>query len=299
MKILITGCDGQLGKTLYKAIKDGKSELGTIPSQLLESKIITTDLPELDITKLSSVFSFMKYHHPDIIINCAAYTAVDKCETDQDTAMAVNALGPRNLAIAAKATHSKFVHISTDYVFDGANEKAKSEWDLPNPQSIYGCSKLLGEKYVQQLCPQSFIIRTAWLYGLVGGNFVKTVLKLAKDKGSVKVVNDQFGNPTYTEDLAHHILKLAASEEYGLYHCTNGGVCSWYDFAEYFFSLSGVPCVIVPCKTEEFPQLASRPHYSALENRMLRLTVGNEMRSWQDAIKSFMTHYDIESGEFQ
>jgi dTDP-4-dehydrorhamnose reductase len=234
---------------------------------------------------------------PETIINCAAYTNVDKCESDADGAMKANAAGPRNLALAAEETGAKLIHISTDYVFSGDDASPRNEWDMPNPQSVYGYSKLLGEQYVRQFCRRSFIVRTAWLYGYTGNNFVKTVLKAARETGKVKVVNDQRGNPTNAADLAHHLLKLAATDGYGLYHCTNKGECSWYEFAAEFLRLSGLGHTIVPCTTEEYPRPAKRPAYSSLENRMLRITVGDEMRTWQDAIGAYMGHYDKESGE--
>jgi dTDP-4-dehydrorhamnose reductase len=225
---------------------------------------------------------------PDVIINCAAYTNVDKCETDKDTAFAVNALGARNLAIAANDVGSKLLYISTDYVFDGSGHEPRREWDLPNPQNVYGWTKLAGEQYVRQFCPRSFIVRTAWLYGYTGGNFVKTILNAAKSGKPLKVVDDQRGNPTSCVDLVKHLLKLAGTEDYGTYHCTNNGECSWYEFAKEFLKLSGLSYAIEPCTTEEFPRPAKRPAYSSLDNMMLRLTIGDEMRSWQDAIAEYM-----------
>ncbi|GHV77331.1 NAD(P)-dependent oxidoreductase [Spirochaetia bacterium] len=284
MKLLITGSRGQLGTELQRQATCG---------------ITAVDVDELDITKLDSVRSMIKKVAPDSIINCAAYTNVDKCETDKDAAFAVNALGARNLAVAAGEFGAKLIHISTDYVFDGSGNEPRREWDLPNPESVYGYTKLVGEQYVRQFCPRSFIIRTAWLYGYAGANFVKTILNAARSGKPLKVVNDQRGNPTSAVDLAKHLLKLAETEEFGIYHCTNNGECSWYEFAAEFLKRSGLKYTIEPCTTEEFPRAAKRPAYSSLDNMMLRLTTGDEMRSWQDAIAEYMEHYNKDSGDFE
>jgi dTDP-4-dehydrorhamnose reductase len=295
MKLLITGDKGQLGTELKRVLSRGYSELGDIPDELKSSQVTGVDIDELDIASQEAVNSFVKSQNPDVIINCAAYTNVDGCESDADRAMAANALGPRNLALAAEETEAKLIHISTDYVFSGDDPAPRSEWDMPNPRSVYGYSKLLGERYVRQFCRRSFIIRTAWLYGYTGNNFVKAILKAARETGKVKVVNDQRGNPTNAADLAHHLLKLAATKSYGLYHCTNNGECSWYEFACEFLRKSGLEYTITPCTSAEYPRPAKRPAYSSLDNRMFRVTVGDGMRSWQDAVTAYMSHYDKES----
>ena len=297
MKILVTGCEGQLGQEIQRIFRLGHSELGEIPTALQGAELVPVDIDKLDIGNKQAVLAFVSQAKPDIIINCAAYTNVDGCETNEDIAMAGNALGPRNLAIAAEAVGAKLVHVSTDYVFSGNDSREKREWDICAPASMYGSSKYLGEQYVQSFCSRYFIVRTAWLYGYIGKNFVKTILKAGRERGALKIVNDQQGNPTNAADLAHHLLKLAASEEYGLYHCTNNGTCSWYDFACEFVKLAGFDCDINPCTSEEFPSPTKRPEYSSLDNMMLRCTVGDEMRSWKDAIAAYMTHYNKESGE--
>jgi dTDP-4-dehydrorhamnose reductase len=297
MKLVITGDKGQLGTELKRVLAKGRSELGPIPTELGNAEVIGIDLDELDITDIKAVNSFVTDSRPDVILNCAAYTNVDNCETDADTAMKANAIGPRNLAIAAAEINAKLIHISTDYVFPGDTPTPRNEWDIPNPQSVYGYTKLLGEQYVRQFCARSFIVRTAWLYGYHGGNFVKTILKVARETGKLTVVNDQRGNPTNAADLAHHLLKLAATDEYGVYHCTNNGECSWYEFAETFLSLSGLTYTLEPCTTTEYPRPAKRPAHSSLENRMLRITVGDEMRPWQDAVTAYMRHYNKKTGE--
>lgn len=180
--------------------------------------------------------------------------------------------------------------MSTDYVFSGVGEKPLTEYDLTAPYSVYGKTKLLGENYVREFCSKYFIVRTAWLYGYVGHNFVYTMRRLGKEKDSINVVNDQRGNPTHANDLAYHILKLIETEEYGVYHCTGKGECTWYDFAKTIIELSGEECKVNPCTSEEYKTPAKRPEYSSLDNMMLRNTVGDEMRDWKDAIKSFINN---------
>lgn len=291
MKILITGCNGQLGTELIKILHLGRSELGEIPTVYKDALVTGIDLPDLDIADGRAVQEYVQAKKPDLIINCAAMTHVDGCERDPDLAMKGNAIGPRNLARAAQGIGAKLLHVSTDYVFAGDGDKPYAEWDVCAPQGAYGASKLLGEQYVREQCPRYFIVRTAWLYGYHGGNFVKTILRLAREKGEVKVVDDQRGNPTNAADLAHHILKIAVTEEYGVYHCTGEGVCSWYDFARKIVELSGIPCTVAPCTSAEFPSPTRRPAYSALENRMLRCTVGDEMRPWEEALACFFKNY--------
>ena len=289
MKILITGSHGQLGTELLRQLKEGRSEIGPIPEKLCTAKVIPTDADELDITDRDEVVAFVRRMEPDVIINCAAYTNVDGCESHTEDAFKVNALGPRNLAIAAQKVGAKLVHVSTDYVFSGKENGGVplDESALPAPVSAYGRTKLLGEQYVRQFCPRSFVVRTAWLYSHTGKNFVFTM------------VNDQLGNPTNAADLAHHLLKLAVSSEYGTYHCTGEGVCSWYDFACEIIRLSGVKATVAPCTSAEYaaahPDAASRPAWSALENRMLACTVGNEMRPWQEALTEFFKNESPEA----
>lgn len=292
MNILITGCNGQLGSELAKNLKDGYTELGPIPDALRDAQVVCVDVTEMDITNYDAVVDLAEELELDVIINCAAYTNVNGCETDSDAAFRVNAIGARNLAIAAERFGAKLIHVSTDYVFAGDGSVPYTEWDLCDPQSVYGKTKYLGEQYVRDFCSRYFIVRTAWLYGYVGNNFVKTMLRLAREKGGAKVVADQRGNPTNAADLAHHILKLAATEQYGIYHCTGAGECSWYDFASKIVEYAGIPAAITPCTTEEYPTPAKRPAYSSLDNRMLRNTVGDEMRDWQDALKCYLEHLE-------
>ena len=292
MKILITGSKGQLGNELQDIIKSGRAEIGEVSEVIKKSEIIALDVDELDITNLEQVKNKINNLKPDIVINCAAATNVDGCESNEDFAFKVNSIGPRNLAIASAVIGAKLVQVSTDYVFSGVGNKPLTEYDLTDPNSVYGKTKLLGENYVREFSSKNFIVRTAWLYGYVGNNFVYTMRKLGKDKDSINVVNDQRGNPTHANDLAYHILKLIETEEYGVYHCTGKGECTWYDFAKMIIELSGEKCQVKPCTSEEYKTPTKRPEYSSLDNMMLRCTVSDEMRDWKDAIKSFIDKLD-------
>ena len=245
MKILITGAAGQLGTELRRQLEQGACALGEIPEKLRRATVLCTDLGvegmrELDITNRHEVAAFVRHHQPDVIICCAAYTNVDGCETHREDAFRVNALGPRNLALAAEEIGAKLIHVSTDYVFSGADNGGVplDEACGTCPVSAYGQTKLLGEEYVRQFCKRSFVVRTAWLYSLTGKNFVFTMMNAGKKFGKLTVVNDQLGNPTNAEDLAHHLLQLAVSHDYGVYHCTGEGICSWYEFASEIIRLA-------------------------------------------------------------
>ncbi len=289
MKIIITGSHGQLGNELSTILKNGYSEIGTIDKQYKNCDVVAVDVDELDITKSTDVFNFINKEQPDIVINCAAMTNVDGCETNLDVAMKVNAMGPANLAMACKKVNAKLVHISTDYVFPGNGNSPYCEWDICSPNSIYGKSKLLGEQYVKEQINKYFIVRTAWLYGYVGKNFVKTMLELGKTKKQLKVVNDQIGNPTNANDLAYHILKIALTDNYGIYHCTGNGDASWFEFASLIMKYAKLDCEVLPCSTDEFPSPTKRPAFSSLDNLMLRCTVGDEMRPWKEALNTYLT----------
>ena len=288
MKILVTGAKGQLGTEIIKCLERGVTELGT-PDVLKEkNEIIAHDVDTLDITDTEAVIALFERERPEAVINCAAYTNVNKCETERELAFKVNAIGPRNLAIAAQRVGAKLVHVSTDYVFRGDGDVPYVEWDRTEPVSVYGSSKCLGEEYVRDFCSRFFIVRTAWLYGYYGPNFVKTMLKIASEKGACRVVCDQRGNPTNAADLAHHILKLLTTEEYGVYHGTGEGECSWFEFTQKIVEYAGIDATVTPCTTEEYPTPAKRPAYSSLDNMMLRATVGNEFREWKCALKHFI-----------
>lgn len=292
MKILIVGSKGQLGSELQVILKSGRADLGEISENIKKSIIIPMDLNELDITNFNQVKEKLNMLKPDVVINCAAATNVDNCEVCRDLAFKVNSIGPRNLAIACEEIGAKIVQISTDYVFSGISNIPLAEYDLTCPCNVYGKTKLLGENYVRDFSSKYFIIRTAWLYGYAGHNFVYTIRKAAKDKEIIKVVNDQKGNPTNANDLAYHILKIIDTEEYGIYHCTGKGQCTWYEFAKLIMELLGEKCEVRPCTSEEYKTIAKRPKYSSMDNMMLRNTVGDEMRTWEDALKSFINKLD-------
>ncbi len=292
MKIMITGCHGQLGNELISILKSGVSEIGPIPKGLENAEICAVDIDSLDISDCAAVKSLVSTEKPNVIINCAAMTNVDGCESDYETAFKVNAMGVRNLAMAAKEVDGKLIHVSTDYVFAGDGVRPYVEWDKVDPKSAYGASKALGEKYALEFNDKSFVVRTSWLYGYIGKNFVKTVRRILKEKGSMTVVNDQRGNPTNANDLAHHLLKLAVTEEYGIYHCTGNGECTWFDFAKKIAELSGYGDVVKPCTSEEFPSPTKRPAYSSLRNLALECTVGDEMRDWEVAIENYIKNLE-------
>lgn len=295
MNILVTGAKGQLGTELCKCFEKGVTEIG-VPKVLTQvNNVVPVDIDELDITDLKAVKTFFKEKNFDAVINCAAYTNVDGCETNYDDAFKVNVIGPRNLAIACEEIGAKLIHVSTDYVFPGNGSVPKSECDIPAPISAYGSTKYMGEQYVRDFCSKYFIVRTAWLYGYYGKNFVKTIMNAARKFGKLTVVNDQRGNPTNAADLAHHLIKLLDTEEYGVYHGTGAGECSWYDFAAEIVKSAGISAEVAPCTSTEYkaahPNSADRPSYSALDNGMFRATVGDEFRPWQDALKCFMNNY--------
>lgn len=274
-KILVTGCNGQLGKAIQKEYESEAAEL------------ILTDVADLDITDNAQVLQFVREHKPQVIMNCAAHTAVDLCEEQWDLAYRINAIGPRNLAIAATQTGAKLMHISTDYVFSGDGDHPYTEFDPVGPTSAYGKTKLEGERFVQQFAKNYFIIRTAWLYG-DGKNFVKTMLKLSETRDNVSVVKDQFGSPTSAAELAKMMHHLEPTENYGLFHGTCEGSCSWADFADEIFRLAGLPTKVNHITTEEYGSATRRPAYSVLDNYMLRLTTDFRMADWQDAIREYM-----------
>lgn len=298
MKILITGASGQLGTEIQRQLKNGGSALGPVPERLKNATVIATDVNELDITDRDATIAFVRRHQPDTIISCAAFTNVDGCESNPEAAFKVNAIGASNLAQAAERINARLIHVSTDYVFRGEGNKPLDESERVDPKSVYGKTKALGEEYVKNFCHRYFIVRTAWLYGYAGENFVKTIVNAGKKFGKLEVVSDQLGNPTNAEDLAHHILQLAVSHDYGVYHCTGEGICSWYEFASEIIRLSGVDATVAPCTSAEYsakhPAAADRPAWSALENRMLACTVGNQMRDWKVALADFFAHWNGE-----
>ena len=264
-------------------ITGSKGQLGTELSKLLPEALLT-DVADLDITDETAVKAYVKVHNVDTIINCAAYTAVDKAEDDEDLAAKFNIDGPRNLAKSG----AKVIHISTDYVFDGLGHKPYQPEDEARPVSVYGRTKLAGEQEVLKYAEQAIIIRTAWLYSPYGNNFVKTMRRLGEERESLNVVADQIGTPTYAADLAQAIVRILpqmSAENKGVYHFANEGVCSWYDFARKIMELSGLGCKVNPIPSEAYPTKAKRPFYSVLDKSKIKETFNIEIEHWEEGLK--------------
>jgi dTDP-4-dehydrorhamnose reductase len=280
MKLFIIGCNGQLGKDMMLTAAEYNLDAGGM------------DFPDIDITNPHSIANAFSRHKPDVVINCAAHTAVDACETERTKAFAINGEGVRNIAEAAQRTDLKLVHISTDYVFDGTKTGPYVETDAPNPRSVYGMSKLAGEQELIKAYDRYFILRIAWLYGTRGANFLKTIRSLARKRAAakepLKVVNDQIGTPTYTRHVCNQILSLINTDLFGLYHATNEGMCSWYDFAKAIVSACEIPVVLLPCTTKEFPRPAPRPANSVLENEHLKKLGLNIMPNWEKGLEEYL-----------
>jgi len=271
---LITGAKGQLGRELTPML----------PGAIL------TDQDELDITDERAVKDFVNKYHVDTIINCAAYTAVDKAEDDIKLAEKVNIDGPSNLAKSG----AKIIHISTDYVFDGTGHKPYRPEDIAKPVSVYGKTKLAGEKEVLKYANQAIIIRTAWLYSPYGNNFVKTMRRLGGEKNSINVVADQIGTPTYAYDLAAAIVQVLPQitpQNKGVYHFTNQGVCSWYDFANEIMKMSNLQCVVNPIPSSGYPTRAKRPFYSVLDKSKIQDTFGIKINHWTTALQNCLQRF--------
>ncbi|MBG9785015.1 dTDP-4-dehydrorhamnose reductase [Shouchella lehensis] len=274
--VLITGAGGQLGQDLVNTFLQANYQVHGLTRE------------DLDITNPVDVKSIFEEVKPDIVLHSAAYTAVDHAEEDIDKAYLVNAIGTRNIAVEANAHNSKVVYVSTDYVFNGTAVEPIHEFQDVSPIGVYGRSKLAGENYIRDLTNKSFIVRTSWVYGKNGNNFVKTMLKLGQEKDSLNVVADQVGSPTYTVDLANKILEIVSTEKYGTYHVSNSGKCSWFEFAEAIFEFSGTDIKVNPVTTDEFPRPAKRPAYSVFDHMGLRLNGFSEVRHWRVALEEFL-----------
>ena len=293
-KILVTGCNGQLGRAIQK---EYAGEVEFILTDVAEQEGIIS----LDITDIDAVMAHVRQEKPDVIINCAALTNVDGCEKMWDTAYKINAIGPRNLSIAATAVDAKLVHVSTDYVFAGTEAAPRTEFDTPDPISAYGKTKLEGERFVEQFAKKYFILRTAWLYG-DGKNFIKTMVRLSKTHDEVSVVCDQFGSPTSAVELAKMIHFLEPTENYGTFHATCEGETNWADFTDVFFAKLGITTKVNHITSEEYarmyPDAARRPAYSNLDNYMLRLTTDQfAMAHWEDALDVYLKDLDVDAIE--
>lgn len=276
MKILVTGCNGQLGSSLRR-------ELDKSP----EIEVVYTDYETLDITDREAVERFLKDNSFDIIVNCAAYTAVDKAETDEIKCSALNTGAVGNLGEAAVSTGSRVLHISTDYVFSGQSFRPYEENDEPYPQCIYGRTKLEGEGLLTSFCQNAMIIRTAWLYSEFGKNFVKTMLSKAESCKEINVVADQIGSPTYAGDLAAAIAHIIRHDKWvpGIYHFTDEGVASWYDFTKAIFEIAGKDVRVNPLPTSAYPTPAKRPLYSVLSKAKIKTTYGIDIPYWRDSLR--------------
>lgn len=275
MKVLVTGANGQLGYDVIKRLEEKKIEY------------LGTDRDTLDITNEDDVKRVIKDYSPDVIVHCAAYTAVDKAEDERELCHAVNVLGTRYIAEACKEIDAKMIYISTDYVFDGKGDKPFEVTDKPNPINYYGQTKYEGELEVQNLIDRYFIVRISWVFGSNGNNFVKTMLRLGKERDEISVVADQVGSPTYTYDLSKLLVEMIETDKYGTYHATNEGYCSWYEFACEIFKQAGIDVKVNPIKTEDYPTRAKRPKNSRLSKIYTNKHFKYELQTWQNSLRGF------------
>jgi len=278
MKVLVTGAKGMLGTDLCTRLRNAYE---TIP----------LDLPELDVTETSAVLAALESEKPEMVIHCAAYTHVDGCERDPQQAFRVNAFGTWNIASACQKTGSALLYISTDFVFDGEKGEPYDEFDRPNPINVYGRSKLAGEEVVRGMLSRHFIVRTAWLFGVHGNNFVRTILRQAENGKTLRVVADQIGCPTYTADLAEAIADLLETPLYGTYHITNSGWCSWAEFAEEVIRQAGISVKVIPISSAEWDSPTRRPKDSRLRHLALEMQGRDNLRPWQEALADFLKTY--------
>lgn len=278
-KVLVTGANGQLG-----------SEIQELKSEYANYAFFFTDIHNLDLTDHKAVRRFIEDKDIQIIINCAAYTAVDKAETELEINEALNHLAVKNVAAIAKENDIKLIHISTDYVFDGTNDKPYTETDVPNPQSVYGSTKLAGEQAMLKINPKnSVILRTSWVYSSFGNNFVKTMLRLAKEHETLNVVADQFGSPTYAHDLAKAILDILPkikNDKVAIYHYANHGICSWYEFAKAIFKIKDIQMRVKPIPTDQYPTAAKRPPYSVLDTSKIKNNFRLSIPKWEQSLRA-------------
>ncbi|HEY8340431.1 MAG TPA: dTDP-4-dehydrorhamnose reductase [Egibacteraceae bacterium] len=281
MKVLVTGAGGQLGHDLLAAFA--------------ADDVVGLTHDDLDVTDEAAVVAAVRDHAPDLVVHAAAYTKVDACEADPDTAWRVNAIGTWWVARACALAEADMVYVSTDYVFDGRCGRPYTEFDRPNPQSVYGRTKEAGEQLVRQTLPNAYIVRTSWVLGTVGTNFVKTMLRLASERDSLAVVDDQTGSPTFTFDLAPAIRQLAVSGRHGTYHLTNSGHCTWYELARATFTEAGIDVDLSPTDTASYGAPAPRPAFSVLDNRLARLCGIPPLPDWQTSLKRLLDELDAGS----
>lgn len=275
MNILVTGANGQLG-----------SELAAIAPQYRQHHFLFTDIDTLDIGNKEAIEHFVNKNSVQAIINCAAYTAVDKAESDEANAHRINALAVQSLGEVAALCNMLMLHVSTDYVFDGTNHKPYKETDAVCPTNVYGRTKLLGEQLLQKVHPEAIVVRTSWLYSSYGSNFVKTMMRLGEERDLLGVVGDQVGTPTYAADLAAALMHIVNTEKRvaGIYHFSNEGVCSWYDFTVVIHKIKGIACKVSPIDSDAYPVRTPRPHYSVLNKGKIKQTYGIDIAHWQEAL---------------
>ena len=282
MKVLITGGSGMLGQDLVRTVPPG-------------IEVVALGSKELDITNLELLEKLIKQVVPDRVIHCAAWTDVDGCEKDPAKAELVNYTGTCNVGTICGQLEIPICYISTDFVFDGTNNIPYNENDSTNPISVYGKTKLMGEEWIKQHLSSFFIVRTSWLFGVSGKNFVATMLRLAKENMPIKVVNDQYGSPTFTEDLARAIWSLVTGDKFGLYHVTNSGSCSWYEFAGEIFKIAGIDREILPVTTKELNRPAKRPAYSVLSNNKWHQSGFIPLRHYKEALSAYLSILKVSS----
>lgn len=281
MKVLVTGAKGQLGYDVVERLKE------------LNIEHIGVDRDDFDLTNEEQTKEFVLNYKPDVVIHCAAYTAVDKAEDEREICYAVNVLGTKYIAESCKELNAKMVYISTDYVFDGEKEEPYEEDDTPNPINYYGYTKYLGEEEVKKNLEKYFIVRISWVFGRNGNNFVKTMLRLGQERKELNVVCDQVGSPTYTFDLAKLLCDMIQTDKYGIYHATNEGYCSWYEFACEIFKVAGMDVNVIPIKSEDYPTRAKRPRNSRLNKKQLVNNGFEKLTKFKSAIERYFKDMNI------
>ena len=280
-KVLVTGVNGQLGFDVVKQLNKKRIE------------VCGVDIDDFDITNKEQAVTYIGNFKPDLLIHCAAYTAVDKAEDEPEKCSAINITGTQNIAVACKQIGVEMIYVSTDYVYGGENNEPYAETDKLNPLSVYGQTKLEGERIVAQTLDKHYIVRTSWVFGVNGNNFVKTMLRLGREKPQLKVVADQIGSPTYTVDLAAAIIRLTDTGRYGVYNISNEGFCSWYEFACQIFAEAGIKTPVNPIKTAEFPTKAVRPLNSRMSKEKLYSVGVSKMPHWKDAVKRYLEELQL------
>lgn len=287
MVVLVTGANGQLGQALQN-----------VSQSVSEIRFVFTDSKTLNITDKENCFTVFEQYQPDFCINCAAYTAVDKAESEPGLAHKTNVVGVKNLTESCKKHNTTLIHLSTDFVFDGEKKTPYSEVDIPNPKNVYGLTKLEGEQTIQTLIKKYYIIRTSWVYSESGNNFYKTMLRLASERESLNVVNDQIGTPTNANCLAKAIIDIiqhttsSIQPAYGIYHFSNEGTCSWYDFAKKIFELNKIRITLNPIPTSSYPTPAIRPKYSVLDKSKIKTAFGIQIKSWEESLQELVLTYN-------